>query len=98
MPSVTQSSPLSPGGPTTDQLPPQPRAMALKMTPQKAQVVGGHIPALDGIRGLAILMVMGHHLIYAQNSTLLPVRVVAAIAKAGWIGVDLFFVLSGFLI
>ena len=57
----------------------------------------GHLPALDGIRGLAILMVMVYHL------TLLPGdagvdRIWAAVAAFGWAGVDLFFVLSGFLI
>ena len=41
------------------------------------------VPALDGVRGIAIIAVMVHHYLHA------PLL---------WIGVDLFFVLSGFLI
>jgi peptidoglycan/LPS O-acetylase OafA/YrhL len=58
------------------------------------------IPALDGIRGLAILLVLAWH--YGQNQ-LHPESgfVIASIKKLlgfTWSGVDLFFVLSGFLI
>jgi peptidoglycan/LPS O-acetylase OafA/YrhL len=49
-----------------------------------------HFPALDGIRGVAIAVVMIYHL---DLKTFLPV-----VSNVGWIGVDLFFVLSGFLI
>jgi peptidoglycan/LPS O-acetylase OafA/YrhL len=60
---------------------------------------GGHIPALDGVRGLAILWVILHN-----ASDVLPgVRsgllwLYAVVAHPGWIGVQLFFVLSGYLI
>jgi peptidoglycan/LPS O-acetylase OafA/YrhL len=56
-----------------------------------------HMPALDGVRGLAILMVMFHHF-----TILAPVsgveRALASVAAMGRYGVDLFFVLSGCLI
>lgn len=51
------------------------------------------MPALDGVRGLAILLVMVFHF----RAPDLP-KWAAAAAGIGWCGVDLFFVLSGFLI
>jgi len=46
-----------------------------------------YYPALDGLRGIAILAVIFRHNFDFLQAT-----------KYGWIGVDLFFVLSGFLI
>jgi peptidoglycan/LPS O-acetylase OafA/YrhL len=58
------------------------------------------IPELDGLRGLAILLViLCHHVGNPDHSPLgfLPHRFLLPFT-AGWSGVDLFFVLSGFLI
>ena len=60
----------------------------------------GHVPALDGVRGLAILLVLVYHetLLSATEGATLADRWFAQVCHAGWSGVDLFFVLSGFLI
>ena len=55
------------------------------------------IVALDGLRGIAILLVLGFHLVeYLPTDR--AWRYVHAAAAPMWVGVDLFFVLSGFLI
>ena len=53
--------------------------------------------ALDGLRGIAILLVLATHLLHLKATGPLS-QWIHALARAGWIGVDLFFVLSGFLI
>ena len=53
------------------------------------------IPELDGLRGIAILLVLYYH--YVESSPVLP-SFLSALGRLTWSGVDLFFVLSGFLI
>jgi peptidoglycan/LPS O-acetylase OafA/YrhL len=50
------------------------------------------IPQLDAVRGVAVLLVLLH------NTGGSPSLHLGIIARNGWMGVDLFFVLSGFLI
>ena len=57
----------------------------------------GVIPALDGLRGIAILLVMLHHFTFYEPTSGLS-AVIGSVLSFFWIGVDLFFVLSGFLI
>ncbi len=55
------------------------------------------IAALDGLRGVAIILVITAHAALVQPVDRIDVFF-AEVSHAGWIGVDLFFVLSGFLI
>jgi peptidoglycan/LPS O-acetylase OafA/YrhL len=64
--------------------------------------VGGRLLEIDGFRAIAAWMVMLHHAVYAfpnapgaTDPIPAPLR---QILYRGWLGVDLFFVLSGFLI
>jgi len=57
-----------------------------------------HLAALDGVRGLAILMVMALHFLNSSTAQGTLERAIAKVASYGSWGVDLFFVLSGFLI
>ncbi|RPH68489.1 MAG: acyltransferase [Myxococcaceae bacterium] len=58
----------------------------------------GHLAGLDGVRGLAILMVMAVHFVGDAPANGPLQRLVVKAASYGVLGVDLFFVLSGFLI
>jgi len=61
-------------------------------------VTARHIRALDGLRGAAILLVIPHNSEELFQRSTGIVRIGGIISGAGWIGVQLFFVLSGFLI
>jgi peptidoglycan/LPS O-acetylase OafA/YrhL len=56
------------------------------------------IRALDGLRGIAILLVLFSHLTPDVALRVKAFEWVRKAAVAGWVGVDLFFVLSGYLI
>jgi peptidoglycan/LPS O-acetylase OafA/YrhL len=58
------------------------------------------IPVLDSLRGVAILSVFLYHAFFWSGMRMEGgiSRAVAQLTRPGWLGVDLFFVLSGFLI
>src|SRR5882724_11376744 len=58
------------------------------------------VPELDGLRGVAILLVLLFHYISLEGPTKTGSwsSFLQRIVIMGWTGVDLFFVLSGFLI
>jgi len=57
-----------------------------------------HIQTLDGMRGIAVLSVLVFHLAWEFPDEGAIAMHVKRVLFTGWIGVDLFFVLSGFLI
>jgi peptidoglycan/LPS O-acetylase OafA/YrhL len=64
----------------------------------EAPISGRHIPALDGVRGLAVLTVFFYHYGGGAQSSNVALRFIGVCVHAGWCGVTLFFLLSGFLI
>lgn len=64
------------------------------------QFLQKHIPELDGLRGMAVLAVMiFHFFLFGDIEARSRIgKALTAILNIGWSGVDLFFVLSGFLI
>src|ERR1700740_458225 len=62
----------------------------------------GHIPVLDGMRGIAVLLVIVYHSTFHNVKQSIETGsfngVFSQFFNVGWCGVDLFFVLSGFLI
>jgi peptidoglycan/LPS O-acetylase OafA/YrhL len=57
-----------------------------------------HYPCLDGLRGLAILLVVPHNSDITVPVLQGPFAFFTVLIDRGWVGVELFFVLSGFLI
>jgi peptidoglycan/LPS O-acetylase OafA/YrhL len=57
-----------------------------------------HVPALDGVRGVAIGLVMLHHFTMSAQTRSGVLGALWRLCEYGWCGVPLFFVLSGYLI
>jgi peptidoglycan/LPS O-acetylase OafA/YrhL len=55
-------------------------------------------PAIDALRALAALMVLIFHVIVLGRWDDFPAQGVGAVLRNGWVGVDLFFLISGFVI
>ena len=80
------------------------RAMSPRRAPNShvshsLSVRGKHIPTIDGLRGIAVLLVVIFHIFQSETvpDSGLP-RFLHLLTRFGQTGVDLFFVLSGFLI
>src|ERR1700739_4500546 len=68
------------------------------MAPSPTGAATGHIPALDGIRGAAAATVFIYHYGGGAKAGGFAFSTVGKTIHLGWVGVSLFFVLSGFLI
>lgn len=77
------------------------------MVPDRSIASYPHIPIVDGLRGIAILLVLWNHAPFlfrdlpefsVQQSPWAVMGPFWRMSLGGWIGVDLFFVVSGFLI
>jgi peptidoglycan/LPS O-acetylase OafA/YrhL len=84
MPHTAISGPLHPAGTAAEASPAPPRTR--------------RDPALDGLRGLAVLMVFLFHYGGGLQSSKPAVRLLGYVTQGSWLGVVLFFALSGFLI
>lgn len=91
--------------PPTTELPAAERESLTTLLDERSQRLPSHIPALDGIRGIAVLMVLFCHATgrpFGETANDIFTgaidRNLLAMARLSWSGVDLFFVLSGFLI
>ncbi len=73
----------------------------LRMIAEAAETPSGgrpDFPAIDILRAVAALLVIVYHVIEIGRWTSFPITGPLLVARAGWIGVDLFFVISGFVI
>jgi peptidoglycan/LPS O-acetylase OafA/YrhL len=68
------------------------------MNTTEKQSTAHHYPALDGLRGIAALMIVWYHFLLLSPRQGVLLSFVTRSFGFGWAGVDLFFVLSGFLI
>jgi peptidoglycan/LPS O-acetylase OafA/YrhL len=77
-------------------MPPSP---AIAIPGESIRAEPNHVAALDGVRGLAVLLVIAFHVFGVNDIGSRPWELVLhRLMAAGWLGVDIFFVLSGFLI
>ena len=65
---------------------------------QQNSILKQRMPTLDGLRAIAILAVLWHNTTAGHYHGNTIVELINLCSNAGWLGVQLFFVLSGFLI
>jgi len=68
------------------------------MSKDLARPSAWHINSLDGLRGIAFLLVFLRHYTLTTHADSHLLGLAMFVGQGGWMGVDLFFTLSGFLI
>lgn len=76
---------------------PEPLATTATATAARAHALS-HVAPLDGLRGIAVLLVLLFHFSWTFPESTAATEGAKRVFWSGWIGVDLFFVLSGYLI
>jgi peptidoglycan/LPS O-acetylase OafA/YrhL len=97
---ILMPDPLAPVQPLPERVAGMTPITSSRPLPARPLNLRSHMPPLDGLRGVAILLVLlVHFTMYGGMSPSIFVdRAFYRVMTAGWVGVDLFFVLSGFLI
>jgi peptidoglycan/LPS O-acetylase OafA/YrhL len=71
--------------------------MSGEAKPGTSRLSEQNVPELDGVRGFALVMVMAYHCLYFETTG--PISgFIEFLRSYGWVALDLFFVLSGYLI
>jgi peptidoglycan/LPS O-acetylase OafA/YrhL len=83
----TQDASATTGGPASRQV-----------SGPHAKRVLDHITPLDGLRGIAVVLVLVFHFSWTFPDGSVLASALKRVFWVGWVGVDLFFVLSGYLI
>lgn len=65
---------------------------------EQQNILRGRISALDELRAMAVIIVVWHNVTAGLYKDGILSKVVNLLSNTGWVGVQLFFVLSGFLI
>lgn len=73
-------------------------ATAPALAPTSNRIVGTNLRSLDGLRAIAVISVFFAHTAFCFPAVGPTTRFIQQVLHQGWLGVDLFFVLSGFLI
>ncbi len=77
---------------------PPPNTVGLAEGSPREKKALDHITPLDGLRGIAVILVLCIHFGWTFPETTPVSHALRELLWVGWVGVDLFFVLSGYLI